>query len=118
MQGYSNAGEIKVTTTMDFEGYKVKQYLGLVRGLIVRSPTITQGLMGGLKMLVGGNIAPLAEMCETARQHAFDKMIEHARTMGANAVIGVRYDASELGGDSSATEVLCYGTAVVITSTY
>ncbi len=101
-----------VTTTFAVEGYRVVAYKGLVRGLIVRSPTIEQGILGGLKSLIGGQIGAYTEMCEQARQTAYDQMITHAAAMGANAVIGVSYDASEV--KMSATEVLCYGTAVVI----
>ncbi len=106
---------IAVTTTFTIEGYRIKQYLGVVRGIIVRAPTIAQGFFGGLKSSIGGNISSYAEMCEQARQQAYDLLIDHARAVGANAVIGLRYDASEIGGKgASATEVLCYGTAVVI----
>lgn len=107
---------IPVTTTLSFEGYKIKQYLGVVRGITVRSPTIMQGILGGFKSMVGGHIGSYTEMCEQARQHAFDLLTEHAEQLGANAVVGLRYDASEVGtgGKGSATEVLCYGTAVII----
>ena len=105
---------IPVTTTFTIEGYRIVEYRGVVRGLVVRSPTIRQGLMGGLKSLIGGNIGGFAEMCEQARRDAFDRMLEHAREAGANAVVGFRYDASDLGRQVAATEVLCYGTAVVI----
>lgn len=104
-----------VTTTFTIEGYRIKQYMGVVRGIIVRAPTISQGFLGGLKSIVGGNIGAYTEMCEQARQQAYVLLIDHARALGANAVIGLRYDASEIGGKgSAATEVLCYGTAVVI----
>jgi uncharacterized protein YbjQ (UPF0145 family) len=103
-----------VTTTFTLEGYRVVRYLGVVRGLIVRAPTISQGIVGGLKSIVGGNIGAYTEMCEQARQHAYELLIDHARAVGANAVVGLHYDASEVGGKSSASEVLCYGTAVVI----
>jgi uncharacterized protein YbjQ (UPF0145 family) len=89
-----------VTTTLDFAGYRIKEYKGVVRGIVVRAPTISQGIMGGLKQIIGGNIGLL---------------VQHASARGANAIIGMRYDASDLGGNRhSATEVLCYGTAVVI----
>lgn len=103
-----------VTTTFDIEGYRITEYKGLVRGIIVRSPTIAQGIFGGLKSIIGGKIGAYTEMCEQARQHAYDSMLEHARQLGANAIVGVRYDASDVGAQQSATEVLCYGTAVVI----
>lgn len=104
-----------VTTTFTIEGYRIARYLGVVRGIIVRAPTISQGILGGLKSIVGGNIGAYTEMCEQARQQAYALLIDHARALGANAVVGLRYDASEIGGkSSSSTEVLCYGTAVVI----
>lgn len=104
-----------VSTTMEIEGYRIVDYRGMVRGVIVRSPTIVQGFMGGLKNIIGGNIGAYTEMCEQARQQAYDVMVAHARELGANAVLGMRYDASDIGtGRSPATEVLCYGTAVVI----
>jgi uncharacterized protein YbjQ (UPF0145 family) len=103
-----------VTTTMNIEGYKVIEYKGVVRGLIVRSPTILQGLLGGFKNVIGGNIGPLTTMCEQARTQAYDLMVEHAAQMGANAIIAMHYDAAEVASRFSATEVLCYGTAVVI----
>jgi uncharacterized protein YbjQ (UPF0145 family) len=104
-----------VTTTFTIEGYRIVQYLGVVRGLIVRAPTISQGILGGLKSIVGGQIGAYSEMCEQARQQAYDLLVDHARAVGANAIVGLHYDASEIGGkSSSATEVLCYGTAVII----
>ncbi len=103
-----------VTTTFNIEGYKIVEYKGIVRGIIVRAPTISQGIIGGLKSIVGGRIGAYTEMCEQTRQQAYDLMIQHARDVGANAVIGLRYDASEVAAKVSATEVLCYGTAVVI----
>jgi uncharacterized protein YbjQ (UPF0145 family) len=103
-----------VTTTFGFEGYRIKEYKGVVRGITVRSPTIAQGLVGGLKNLIGGQIGAYTEMCEQARQQAYDYMLRHAREVGANAIVGARYDASEVVSRGSATEVLCYGTAVVV----
>ena len=103
-----------VTTTFTIEGYHITHYLGIVRGIIVRAPTISQGILGGLKSIIGGRIGAYTEMCEQARQQAFDLMLRHAWEMGANAVVGLRYDASEVVSKGSATEVLCYGTAVVI----
>jgi uncharacterized protein YbjQ (UPF0145 family) len=103
------------STTFEVQGRRIREYKGMVRGIIVRAPTISQGLLGGLKSMVGGQIGAYTEMCEQARSTAYDRMMEHAREMGANAVVGVRYDASDVGGGSSAaTEVLCYGTAVVL----
>ena len=99
-----------VTTGNDIAGRTIKTYLGIVRGIVVRSPSITQGIMGGLKQFVGGNIESYATVCEQARQEAFDRMVRHAGELGADAVIGVRYDATEFA--QSSTEVLAYGTAV------
>lgn len=106
--------DLKVTTTFEFQGYRIKEYKGVVRGIIVRSPTIAQGILGGLKTIIGGSIGSYKDMCETARQHAYEAMVQHAVEMGANAVVGLRYDASEVGQQIGATEVLCYGTAVII----
>lgn len=105
---------IPVTTTFTIEGYRIKEYRGVVRGIIVRAPTISQGILGGLKSIVGGRIGAYTEMCEQARQQAYELLVDHAKALGANAIVGLRYDASELGGASKATEVLCYATAVVI----
>src|SRR4051794_37820029 len=104
---------IIVTTTFAIEGYRIRSYLGIVRGLIVRAPTIAQGFFGGLKSIIGGQIGAYTQMCEQARQQAYELLIDHAREMGANAVVGLHYDASEVAGKMSATEVLCYGTAVI-----
>ena len=103
-----------VTTTFDIHGHQIVEYKGIVRGIIVRSPTIVQGILGGLKNIIGGKIGAYTEMCEQTRRQAFDAMIHQAMALGANAIVGVRYDASDMGAQISATEVLCYGTAVVI----
>src|SRR5579864_5576018 len=103
-----------VTTTFSFEGHRIVEYKGLVRGIIVRSPTIAQGILGALKNIVGGRIGAYTEMCEQAREQAYELLIQHAMELGANAVVGVRYDAAEVvsaGSGTAATEVLCYGTA-------
>jgi len=105
--------QVLTSTTFDLPGCTVVRSLGVVRGLTVRAPTISQGILGGLKSIVGGNIGAYREMCEQARREAFEEMIDHAIAIGANAVVGIRYDASDIGAQSSATEVLCYGTAVV-----
>jgi len=105
---------VPVTTTFTIEGCKIVAYKGIVRGIIVRAPTIAQGIVGGLKSIIGGQIGAYTQMCEQARQQAYDLMIQHATELGANAVVGLRYDASEVASKNSATEVLCYGTAVVI----
>lgn len=101
-----------VTTTFSFEGYKITRYLGVVRGITVRSRSVVGNFMGGLQTLVGGNITVYTELCEHARKEAFDLMMEHAQQMGANAIIGIRYDANEV--MDGVTEVLAYGTAVII----
>jgi uncharacterized protein YbjQ (UPF0145 family) len=103
-----------VTTTFDFNGYEIVEYKGVVRGIIVRSPTIAQGILGGLKNIIGGRIGAFTEMCEQTRQQAYEEMIMHAQQLGANAIVGMKYDASEVQSQSAATEVLCYGTAVVV----
>ena len=103
-----------VSTTFDVQGRRVREYKGVVRGITVRAPTISQGILGGLKSIIGGRIGAYTEMCEQTRQAAYDLMIEHAREVGANAVLGMSFDASEVAARASATEVLCYGTAVVL----
>lgn len=99
-----------VTTANEIEGYHVAEHLGIVRGIVVRSPNIAQGLLGGLKRIVGGNIESYAQVCEKAREDALERMIAHAGEHGADAVIAVRYDAAEFA--QGVTEVLAYGTAV------
>src|SRR4051812_41292949 len=99
-----------VTTGNEVEGHPIGQYIGVVRGIVVRSPSIAQGFLGGLKQIVGGNIESYAQVCESAREDAFGRMVEHARDRGADAIIGMRYDATEFA--QGVTEVLAYGTAV------
>lgn len=101
-----------ITTGNDVAGHVIVNYLGLVRGIVVRSTGIAKGLMGGLRSIGGGNIPEYVEVCEEARQQAYDLMIEHAKKSGADAIIAVRYDATEFMQGS--TEVLAYGTAVKI----
>ncbi len=105
---------IIATTTFSIDGYRIVKYCGVVRGIIVRAPTISQGILGGLKTVVGGNIGSYTQMCEQARQQAYELLVDHAVATGANAVVGLRYESSEVGKAGSAVEVLCYGTAVVI----
>ncbi|UCF65104.1 MAG: YbjQ family protein [bacterium] len=100
------------TTTFELHGYQVVKQLGLIRGIVVRSRSVFGTIGGMLHTLVGGNITLFTELCERTREEAFEMMISHAEELGANAVIGVRYDATELMG--GVTEVLCYGTAVVV----
>jgi uncharacterized protein YbjQ (UPF0145 family) len=104
-----------VTTGNEVAGHTITKYLGVVRGIVVRSPTIAQGIMGGLKQIVGGNIQQYADVCEKARQDAFELMVQHAEEHAANAIIGMRYDATEF--SVGVTEVLAYGTAVRIERT-
>ena len=99
-----------VTTGNEIAGRPVSSYLGIVRGIVVRSPNIAQGLLGSLKQMVGGNIESFAAVCEAAREDAFERLVQHARERGADGVIGMRYDATEFA--QGATEVLAYGTAV------
>ena len=103
-----------ITTTYDIQGYRITEYKGLVRGIVVRAPTIVQGFLGRLKNIIGGRIGAYTTMCEQTREQAYESMIEHAKALGANAIVGVSYDASEVVSKDSATEVLCYGTAVVV----
>ncbi len=104
-----------VSTTNEFEGYRVRQYLGIVRGITVRSRSIIGAFGAGLQQIVGGNITLYTELCEDARQEAFELMMQHAADLGANAVLGMRYDANEI--SDGVAEVLCYGTAVMIERT-
>jgi len=100
------------TTTFDLDGYRIAKQLGVVRGIVVRSRSVIGTIGGMLHTIIGGNITLFTELCEKTREEAFDMMVKHAEDMNANAVIGVRYDATELMG--GVTEVLCYGTAVVV----
>jgi uncharacterized protein YbjQ (UPF0145 family) len=99
-----------VTTGNEVSGNSITGYIGIIRGIVVRSPGIGQGIMGGLKQIVGGNIESYARVCEAAREEAFERMVRHAQEHGADAVIGMRYDATEFA--QGVTEVLAYGTAV------
>ena len=103
-----------VTTTFTIEGQRIVEYKGVVRGITVRAPTIIQSIVGGLKNIIGGRIGAYTEMCEQARAQAYELLCSHAERMGANTIVGMRYDASEVVSKGSATEVLCYGTAVVV----
>jgi uncharacterized protein YbjQ (UPF0145 family) len=100
------------TSAFTLEGYRITRNLGMVRGIIVRSRSIFGTIGAGLQTIVGGNITLLTELCEKTRQDAFERMIHQAIMHGANAVIGIRYDATEV--MSGVTEVLCYGTAVIV----
>ena len=104
-----------ITTANELPGYKIMKNCGVVRGLTVRSRSVVGNIMGGLQSLFGGNISVYTQLCEEARSETFQQMRQHAQSMKANAIIGVRYDATEL--MDGLTEVLCYGTAVVVTPT-
>lgn len=101
-----------VTTAFELDNYRIVKNLGVTRGIIVRSRNIFGSIGAGLQTLVGGNISLFTKLCEKTRSDAFDLMLEHAAEMGANAVIGARYDATEI--MRGVTEVLAYGTAVVV----
>ncbi|MEY2559550.1 MAG: hypothetical protein QOE34_2975 [Verrucomicrobiota bacterium] len=100
------------TTTFTLEGYRVVKTFGVVRGIIVRSRSIFGTIGAGLQTLVGGNISIFSDLCEQTRRDALEQMLAHAGALGANAVIGLRYDATEI--MQGVTEVLCYGTAVLV----
>lgn len=101
-----------ITTAFSIDDYKITKTLGLVRGITVRSRSLIGNIGAGIQILFGGNISLYQELCEKARQEAYEIMILHAQQMGANAIIGMRYDANEVG--TGVTEVLAYGTAVVV----
>ena len=100
------------TTAFTLDGFKVTKNLGVVRGITVRSRSIVGTIGGSLQTILGGNISLFTSLCEKTRAEAFEMMITHAQQLGANAVLGVRYDATEL--MSGVTEVLCYGSAVIV----
>lgn len=104
-----------VTTAFGFDGYRIAKNLGIVRGITVRSRSVVGNFAGGIQSLFGGNITIYTELCEHARGEAFDLMVEHAQQLGANAIIGMRYDANDV--MDGITEVLAYGTAVVVEKT-
>jgi uncharacterized protein YbjQ (UPF0145 family) len=101
-----------VTTAFELPNYRIVQNLGVVRGIVVRSRNVFATIGAGLQTLVGGNITVFTKLCEQTRSDAFDIMIQHATEVGANAVIGARYDTTEIG--QGVTEVLAYGTAVIV----
>ena len=101
-----------VTTSWELPGYRVVHNLGVVRGVTVRSRSVVGNFAAGVQSLFGGNISILTTLCEHARAEAFDLMLQHANAMGANAVVSMRYDATEI--MQGATEVLAYGTAVIV----
>ena len=101
-----------ITTSFDLPGYSIEKNLGIVRGIVVRSRSVVGSFVGGLQTIFGGNISIYSELCEHAREEAFDLMMTHALQHGANAIIGFRYDATEV--MEGLTEVLAYGTACVV----
>lgn len=101
-----------VTTAFELNGFHVARNFGIVRGIIVRSRSVVGNIGAAFQQLVGGNISIYTELCEQARRDAYELMIQHAQQVGANAIIGVRYDATEI--TQGVTEVLCYGTAVYV----
>jgi uncharacterized protein YbjQ (UPF0145 family) len=103
--------EAMATTGLELDGYRTRRSLGIVRGITVRSRSIVGTVGASLQTLLGGNITLFSELCEKTREEAFELMLKHAEQMGANAVVGVRYDATEI--MQGVTEVLCYGTAIV-----
>src|SRR5688572_7754828 len=108
--GFERIESVIVTTGNDVAGYEIVGYLAIVRGIVVRATSIGKGIVGSFKALGGGNIREFTEVCEHARHDAYKQMMAHAREVGADAIIGMRYDATEFGQGS--TEVLAYGTAV------
>lgn len=108
--GVEQTARIIVTTAPDISGHSVIEYLGVVRGIVVRSPSLGQGLLGSLKSIGGGNIQEFVDVCEAARHDAYAQMVSNAEALGAHAIIAMRYDATEF--MQGATEVLAYGTAV------
>lgn len=101
-----------ITTSTSLEGYKITKQLGLVRGITVRSRSVLGNMAGGFMMMFGGKSSIYTELCENAREEAFQLMIQHGKQMGCNAIINMRYDANEV--MNGLTEVLAYGTAVVV----
>ena len=101
-----------VTTGNEVAGHDIAEYLGIVRGIVVRAKTISQGIRGAFSSIIGGNVAAYEEVCEAARQDAFKRMARQANDIGADAIIGMRYDATEF--MAGTTEVLAYGTAVTL----
>ncbi len=104
------AKSVSVTTANNLEGYEIAEYLGVVRGIVVRAQTISQGIRGAFSSILGGNIKAYEEVCEQARSEAFARMVAHAQDRGADAILAMRYDATEF--SQGITEVLAYGTAV------
>ena len=102
----------KTTTAFEIKGYRITRNLGIVRGILVRSRSIFGSIGASLQTIIGGNITILSDLCEKTREESFEIMMKHAESLGANAIIGVRYESTEI--FQGVTEVLCYGTAVVV----
>ena len=102
----------KTTTAFEIKGYTIVKNIGIVRGILVRSRSIFGSIGASLQTLVGGNITILSDLCEKTREESFEIMIRHAESLGANAIIGIRYESTEI--LQGVTEVLCYGTAVIV----
>lgn len=102
----------QITTAFELPGYRIEKNLGIVRGIVVRSRSVVGSFAASIQTIFGGNITIWSELCEQAREEAFQIMIKHAQNQGANAIIGMRYDATEIG--QGVTEVLAYGTAVIV----
>jgi uncharacterized protein YbjQ (UPF0145 family) len=113
--GYEKIERVLVTTGNEIAGHDIIAYIAIVRGIVVRATSIGKGILGSIKALGGGNIKEFTEVCEAARHDAYQQMMEHAQVVGADAIIGMRYDACEFVQGS--TEVLAYGTAVKLMRT-
>jgi uncharacterized protein YbjQ (UPF0145 family) len=105
--------EVLVSTTFELPGYKVQRYLGTTFGLVVRSVGIAKGITGSLRALKAGEVPEYTQLLEDSRRHAMDRLLENAKAMGANAVLGMRFDSSEIG--QGLAEIVAYGTAVIVT---
>jgi uncharacterized protein YbjQ (UPF0145 family) len=112
----NTAGGIIVSTTPSLEGYRIREYRGIVRGVMVREPNTIQQFKAGFQGMFGGKVNAYIRNCETGRQGAYDAMVQQALTKGANAIVGVKYDsdAFKCGNNDFGTEIVCYGTAVVV----
>ena len=107
--------QLLITTANNLEGYRITRHLGIIRGITVRSRSLLGNIGGGLQSLFGGKLSIYVELCEKTRDEAYELMIQHANALGANAIINMRYDANDV--MSGITEVLAYGTAVVVEKT-
>jgi uncharacterized protein YbjQ (UPF0145 family) len=102
---------MQTTTTFEINGFRITRSIGVVRGITVRTRSLPLSILGSLRTLFGGRVGIFSDLCESAREESFQLMVSHARKLGANAVVGIRYDTGPMVG---AAEVLCYGTAVVV----